>query len=337
MCNKYLRLVNKTGIFPFFNTPFYICFMALLKRLLLLLLIAAPSLAFAQEKEAGQLDDLYQKQAYEKCLKKAEKYAADYPNQYQFPLYLSVCHYQGYKTGNQTSDLLLSLEQLQLAQRIYGKKISKFAAEQKQIHKAAIKVGPNLLKNGQKDDAKLLYAAVATVFKDTVEEYWYVFPRKEQPALEPVVVSSLPNKVVVSEPQPVSPLGWVNDLLEYSKTFLGLPYKYAGVDPSTGFDCSGFVSFLFKQFNVNLPRSSSELSKVGTPIPLKEVRPADLLFYGYKKNGVARTTHVALVISNINGHLSFIHSSSRGIVIDDPTSSSWDYWTKRFLFAKRVI
>jgi cell wall-associated NlpC family hydrolase len=116
-----------------------------------------------------------------------------------------------------------------------------------------------------------------------------------------------------------------------------MPYKYAGYDPSTGFDCSGFVSYLFKQFNINVPRSSSALAKVGTDIPLAQTRPGDLLFYGYRKDGTFRTSHVALVYSHNNGRLAFIHSSSRGVVIDDPSSPSWDYWEKRFLFAKRVL
>jgi cell wall-associated NlpC family hydrolase len=301
-------------------------------------LLSVSLTAFAQQKEAEQLGDLYKKGSYDKCLKKAEKHAETYPTKYLFPLYAAASNWQIYKANKTTANLLNALTQLNFAYDIYGKKIGKFATEQKQLHAAALQVGPELLKQGDKDGAQALYLSLATVYKDTTEEFTWLFPSsKSATKISIAGANVLSNDAPTLDANHSANSSLVDKLLMYSTNFLGLPYKYAGCDPSTGFDCSGFVSYLFKILDIDLPRSSQELSKVGSPVALPMVRPGDLLFYGTKKGSSYRTQHVAMVYSNINGKMAFIHSSSRGVVIDDPESSSWDYWERRFLFAKRVL
>ncbi|CAN5118417.1 hypothetical protein BH09BAC1_BH09BAC1_18160 [soil metagenome] len=309
--------------------------MTLLKNILFVVLLGVSLTAFAQQKEAEQISGLYLKKDYEKCLKKSTKFTEAYPKEYVFPLYSAMSHWQFYKVDKQNADLLLSLGQLQAAYKVYGKKVAKFAAEQKQIHTAALKVGPTLLKDNKKEDAKALYGYLATIYKDTTEEYTWLFPMPGGTANVSVANTSLPSKK--DETPMVTQNSIIDQLLAVGRSFLGLPYRSAGFDPSTGFDCSGFVSYLFRQFNVNLPRSSQELSLVGSPVTLSQVKPGDLLFYGTRKGSSYRTSHVALVYSFQKGNLAFIHSSSQGVVIDDQTSASWEYWERRFLFAKRVL
>jgi cell wall-associated NlpC family hydrolase len=302
------------------------------------MLLCVSLTAFAQQKEAEQLNDLYINGSYEKCIKKAEKYAEAYPKKYIFPLYVAASYWQFYKADKATSNLMNALAQLKAAHDLYGKKIGKFAAEQKQIHVAAIQIGPGLLKAGDNDGAKALYGYLATVYKDTTEEYTWLYPSsKNATKISIAGVNVLANDAPTLDANHSANSSLVDKLLMYSTNFLGLPYRYAGCDPSTGFDCSGFVSYLFKILDIELPRSSQELSYVGSLVPLAMVRPGDLLFYGTKKGSSYHTQHVAMVYSNTDGKLAFIHSSSRGVVIDDPESSSWDYWERRFLFAKRVL
>lgn len=310
-----------------------------LKHILLLLLVSVSLTAFAQQKEAEQLGSLLKKGSYEKCIKKAQRYADSYPNNFQFPLYSAVSYWNLYKAdNNHTANLINALAQLNQAYAINGKKINRYTTEQKQLHTEAKKVGPTLLKNGNKDDAAALYNYVATIFKDTTEEYTWLYPSlKTATKVKIAGVDVLDSAQPDIDPSKSANSAVVNHILEIGLSFLGLPYKYAGCDPSTGFDCSGFVSYLFMQFDMDLPRSSQALSTVGSIVPLAQVKPGDLLFYGTKKGNTYRTQHVAMVYSNINGKLSFIHSSSRGVVIDDPDSSSWEYWEKRFLFARRVL
>lgn len=303
------------------------------------MLLCVSLTAFAQQKEAEQLDELYKKGSYDKCIKKAEKYAETYPKKYIFPLYVAASYWQFYKADKAPRNLLQALAQLNEAYSIYGKKIGKFAAEQKQMHVAALQIGPGLLKAGDNDDAKALYGYLATVYKDTTEEYTWLYPSSKNATKITIAGANvLVNEAPALDPDHSANSSLVDKLILYSTNFLGLPYRYAGCEPSTGFDCSGFVSYLYKILNINLPRSSQELSYVGSPVPLAMVKPGDLLFYGTRKGSSYRTQHVAMVYSNTNGKLAFIHSStSQGVVIDDPESASWDYWENRFLFAKRVL
>jgi cell wall-associated NlpC family hydrolase len=105
--------------------------------------------------------------------------------------------------------------------------------------------------------------------------------------------SSLPQKIVA-----------------FAKTQIGVEYKFCSMDPIGGFDCSGFVNYVFNHFRIKVPRSSVEFTNVGTPVPLKETMPGDLiLFTGTNVNN--RTVgHIGIIVSNNNGDIKFIQSSS---------------------------
>lgn len=119
------------------------------------------------------------------------------------------------------------------------------------------------------------------------------------------------------------------DVIAYAKKFLGTTYRYAGNNPETGFDCSGFVYFVFKHFNIELPRGSGEYLFLGTPLKPEEFKVGDVLvFYGYMDN--ANIGHVG-IISEANGMNSkFIHATSGklyGVTISDLGS---EMYTRRF-------
>jgi len=98
-------------------------------------------------------------------------------------------------------------------------------------------------------------------------------------------------------------------LIAFAKKYLGTPYRKASTDPKKGFDCSGFVRFVFSHFNMTLPRSSREYKALGTALNPEEFKVGDVLvFYGYKDK-----THIGHVgiICEANGMKSrFIHASS---------------------------
>jgi cell wall-associated NlpC family hydrolase len=71
-------------------------------------------------------------------------------------------------------------------------------------------------------------------------------------------------------------------LIDFAKQYLGTPYRSAGQHPEKGFDCSGFVYFVFKEFNIKVPRSSIEYQFMGKALQAEEFRIGDVLvFYGY--------------------------------------------------------
>ena len=119
------------------------------------------------------------------------------------------------------------------------------------------------------------------------------------------------------------------EVITYAKNYLGTTYRYAGNDPKTGFDCSGFVHFVFAQFGIQLPRSSGEYLFLGTPLKPEEFRVGDVLvFYGYMDN--ASIGHVGIVCEASGMNSKFIHATSGkayGVTISELNS---EMYTRRF-------
>jgi len=106
----------------------------------------------------------------------------------------------------------------------------------------------------------------------------------------------------------------------------GAPYRDGGTDPS-GFDCSGFVQYVFARHGVSLPREAKEQFTVGKKVKPAKVRPGDLLFFSTVAKG---PSHVGLSI----GGDQFVHApSERGVVRVERITDG--YWGRRFVGARR--
>jgi cell wall-associated NlpC family hydrolase len=113
-----------------------------------------------------------------------------------------------------------------------------------------------------------------------------------------------------------------------AQSYLGVPYRNGGSDPA-GFDCSGFVHYVFARHGVNVPRDVRRQWQFGRKVTGGRVRPGDLLFFSTTGAG---PTHVSLAIDNQR----FVHApSSRGVVRIEALTST--YWGRRFLGARRVL
>ncbi len=109
----------------------------------------------------------------------------------------------------------------------------------------------------------------------------------------------------------------------------GVKYKYGGNSPEGGFDCSGFVRYVFQQAaNLTLPHGARAISQLGQTVTQRELKPGDLVFF----NTVRSTfSHVGIYIGNNR----FIHSPSAGSAIS-VTDMGDSYWAKRFTGARRL-
>lgn len=114
---------------------------------------------------------------------------------------------------------------------------------------------------------------------------------------------------------------------------LGAPYQYAGKDPR-GFDCSGLVYFVFKSHDIDLGAGSRYQAQLGKKLSSPQAAlPGDLLFFTKGENQKGKINHVAIVVQT--QPLQVIHSTSRGVVLDEVLSSA--YWKPRLLQARDVI
>jgi peptidoglycan DL-endopeptidase CwlO len=108
---------------------------------------------------------------------------------------------------------------------------------------------------------------------------------------------------------------------------VGTPYRNGGTDPS-GFDCSGYIAYVFASEGVTLPRTVEDLYRATVPVDEASARPGDLVFFTTVTRG---PSHVGLAL----GDGTFVHApSSRGVVRVERLDAR--YWRQRFLGARRV-
>lgn len=117
-------------------------------------------------------------------------------------------------------------------------------------------------------------------------------------------------------------------LLALAFSQIGTLYRPGGTEPLTGFDCSGFTTWVYSKLGINLPRSSREQFQEGKVIAKSQLRKGDLVFFGNKKH----ITHVGIYLEDNK----FIHSSSSGDTVkisslDDPI------WERKYSGARRVF
>lgn len=115
-------------------------------------------------------------------------------------------------------------------------------------------------------------------------------------------------------------------LLAYAKEFIGTPYVYGGSSPS-GFDCSGFTSFVFKDYGYNLKRTAADQLENGYEVSRDELLPGDLVFF---KATSEAASHVGIYM----GDNQFIHAASTGIRISSMNS---DWYATTYVGARRIL
>jgi len=121
-------------------------------------------------------------------------------------------------------------------------------------------------------------------------------------------------------------------MVEIAKKFIGTPYRSGGKSKS-GFDCSGFIYYLFKQFDYTIAPASRELIKWGVPVSQDSVQVGDWAFFkGRSNNSVG---HIALVINVNNNAWDIIHATIHGGVKIDYNFMNLPYYKSRFLAFRR--
>ena len=130
---------------------------------------------------------------------------------------------------------------------------------------------------------------------------------------------------VSSGPAVVAP----SALIQTALSLEGVPYQWGGDQPSTGFDCSGFVQYVLGQHNIAAPRTAAEQFLIGKQVELDQLRAGDLVFFSTVAPGAS---HVGLVVSSEE----FVHApAASGVVRVERVRAP--YWLARYVGARRIF
>lgn len=143
-------------------------------------------------------------------------------------------------------------------------------------------------------------------------------PRKEEARLQTVSLQQSPS----------TNTQWGERLVSHARKYLGTPYRHGGISPATGFDCSGFVYYLYgATFQQRIPRMPNDMAREGMVVARSDLKTGDLVFFG----SATTFTHVGIYVGND----SFIHATHKGSPVQITHLDS-DYYRQRYVTAVRL-
>lgn len=150
----------------------------------------------------------------------------------------------------------------------------------------------------------------------------------------PIPVPSQQVLMKADSPQMLSALTG-RQLVDFARTLLGTPYKYASSNPLEGFDCSGFITYVFKHFQVEVPRSSVDFTNTGQEVSIQDAQTGDLILFTGTVDSIRKVGHMGIVTENRDS-LQFIHSTS-GKAFGVTVSVLNKAYQRRFVKVIRVL
>lgn len=126
-----------------------------------------------------------------------------------------------------------------------------------------------------------------------------------------------------------------DSVVRFAQTLIGTPYKYASTNPKVGFDCSGFITYVFNHFGIAVPRSSVDFTHVGKTVAAADAKRGDLILFTGTDSTERSVGHMGLIVST-DSTLQFIHSSS-GRAMGVTITPLNVYYQKRFVRIARIF
>jgi len=155
-------------------------------------------------------------------------------------------------------------------------------------------------------------------------------PKNNEPAIKPLIAKAGQPNVTINTGN-ITPA----ELVAYARTLKGIPYKYGSLKPDEGFDCSGFITYVFNHFGIAVPRSSVDFTYVNHEIPLKNAKPGDLILFTGTDSTKKVIGHMGILVSAGQEPI-FIHSTSGKAygVTETPLNT---YYQGRYMKTVRVF
>lgn len=274
---------------------------------------------FGQNKTYDKLEMLYDQGNYKKVYKKSDKLLRTdtYKNSPQASIFHAISEYQLAKTSKRysKSSAILDYENF-LPLDPSGKYRKMYDIYIYDMQLGIVNEIRDLEKQGKDESAKIKYNTYERLFGNAAS---YEMITKDEPIIESTSTSETTSSSR-------------NDLVKYAKKYLGVPYKYGGMDKK-GFDCSGYSQYVMANNGYKLPRTAQAQSEYQEKIKISDARKGDLVFFGSSKRNI---NHVGIVVSDKGEDLTMIHaSSSRGIMISNIENDT--YWHPKLQLATRII
>lgn len=125
-----------------------------------------------------------------------------------------------------------------------------------------------------------------------------------------------------------------DQITSYARLQLGVPYVYGSMDRKKGFDCSGFINYVFNHFKIKVPRVTYMFTNAGVDIPIEFSKPGDIILFTGSNVSSGVVGHMGIITKNDNGNIEFIHAStSSGVVISGMNS----YFIPRYVRVNRIF
>ena len=126
------------------------------------------------------------------------------------------------------------------------------------------------------------------------------------------------------------------DCIKFAETLEGVKYTYGGASIEKGFDCSGFVWYVFNHFNIKVPRTSESFTNAGKEVAIEDSKMGDIILFTGSDVKSVTVGHMGFITSNEKGRITFIHASS-GVGKRIMKSQMSAYFVMRFVKVIRVF
>ena len=127
------------------------------------------------------------------------------------------------------------------------------------------------------------------------------------------------------------------ELVNFACSLAGTTYKYGSADPLQGFDCSGFVTYVFNHFGIAVPRTSVDFTPVQRPIPLQQAKLGDLILFTGLDSSHRIVGHMGIISSTPGEPLRFMHSTSGKNLGVVETDLHTRYYENRYIKVIRIF
>lgn len=293
--------------------------------ILILLINSLPLLADKDKSIDKKLNKLYNKEKYERCLKKAISYNKKHPHSSVPEYYMSRVYYQFYSvTENNLNKSFINLRNaIRYSNLLPDSSFFSWKDSLRYTLRDFIHLKDDTLKANKFIKKALKF--YTDNYSDTLDTYYVYYPKEER-----IIISN--NTDNLSKIDSIR-----HRLISIAEKQEGIVYKYAGEKPETGFDCSGFTKFVYSGIGVELPHNAQKQSDIKVQnIVLSDAQPGDLIFFGSKYDDKHYTQHAGIIYSIRKDEVKVIHCVSGGVSIDGNNSSWAHYWRDKVLFVKSL-